>query len=384
MRSPPDAERLATLAAEIKRFGTDLGFQQIGVADITIGEDEHHLKRWLERRYHGEMAYMSSHGRKRSRPGQLIPGTLRVVSARMNYLPRHARDPDRVLSDSELGYVARYALGRDYHKVMRKRLKQLAAGIKETIGEFAYRVFTDSAPVLERALARNAGLGWIGKHTNLIDRKDGSWFFIGEIYTDLPLPVDPPYDNEYCGSCTRCLEACPTAAIVSAYSVDARRCISYLTIELKGSIPPQYRPLIGNRIFGCDDCQLVCPWNRYAQRTVEPAFEARHGLDASSLLGLFEWTEAEFLRHTEGSAIRRISYLQWLRNLAVALGNAATSPELMAALSRRAEHPSELVREHVHWALARHETAPAASQTNGLEATHRVDRSRAMPFDPAD
>lgn len=357
-RSLPQNQGLEKTSADIKRLGAQLGFQQIGIAGITLGEHEHHLQRWIARRYHGEMAYMSRHGAKRAHPERLVPRTIRVVSARMNYLANDARDPNRVLSDPELAYIARYALGRDYHKVLRKRLNKLAEGIEERIGEFGYRVFTDSAPVLERALARNGGLGWIGKHTNLIDRENGSWFFIGEIYTDLPLPIDRPYENEYCGSCTRCLEACPTAAIVAPYRVDARRCISYMTIELKQSIPVEYRPLMGNRIFGCDDCQLVCPWNRYARRTVEPDFEARHGLDTSSLLRLFGWTETEFLRHTEGSAIRRISYFQWLRNLAVALGNTSRSAAVTAALSRRADHPSELVREHVRWAIERQSDLP--------------------------
>ncbi len=355
----PDTARLAAIRSEIKRYGVVLGFLKIGVADIALEDDEHHLRRWLARRFDGEMAYMSRHGSKRSHPEQLVPETIRVVSARMNHLAADGLDAAEVLSNRELGYVARYALGRDYHKVVRTRLSKLAAMIEEIAGTCGYRVFCDSAPVLERALARNAGLGWIGKHSNLIDREHGSWFFIGEIFTDLPLPVDPPYDNEYCGTCTRCLEVCPTGAIVAPYSVDARRCISYLTIELKGSIPLEYRPLIGSRIFGCDDCQLVCPWNRYARLSAEPDFRVRHGLDASSLLQLFAWTEADFLRYTEGSAIRRISYAQWLRNLAVALGNAPGCSQSTAALSRRLEHPSELVREHVRWALERHGSARA-------------------------
>jgi epoxyqueuosine reductase len=355
--TPLDAARLAAIRAEIKRYGVALGFQRIGVADIALENDEHHLRRWLARRFHGEMAYMSRHGSKRGHPEQLVRGTIRVVSARMNHLAADGRNADEVLSNRELAYVARYALGRDYHKVVRTRLRKLAAMMGEIAGSCGCRVFSDSAPVLERALARNAGLGWIGKHSNLIDRDHGSWFFIGEIYTDLPLPVDRPYDDEYCGTCTRCLEVCPTRAIVAPYSVDARRCISYLTIELKGSIPPEYRPFIGNRIFGCDDCQLVCPWNRYARLSAEPDFRVRHGLDASSLLRLFAWTEADFRRYTEGSAIRRISYAQWLRNVAVALGNAPGSSELMAALSRRLEYPCEFVREHVRWALERHSSA---------------------------
>src|SRR5581483_9207857 len=299
-----------------------------------------------------DMAYMAAHGTRRSRPGELEPGTVRVISVRLDYLVR-AADSDAVLSDPELGFVSRYALGRDYHKVLRTRLKRLARRIEAAVGRFHYRVFTDSAPVLEKALAQNAGLGWIGKHTNLIARDAGSWFFLGEVYTDLPLPVDAPAAN-HCGTCRACLDVCPTRAIVAPYQLDARRCISYLTIELRGSIPPELRPLIGNRIYGCDDCQLVCPWNKFAHMTTEPDFAPRHRLDAPELIELFSWSEEEFLKRTEGSAIRRINHEQWLRNIAVALGNAPTGEAVVQALRARRDHPSILVREHVAWALARH------------------------------
>jgi len=301
---------------------------------------------------------MESHGTRRSRPQELQPGTLRVISARLDYLPDQAADTAAVLRDPSLGFISRYALGRDYHKVMRGRLQKLAERIEARAGRFQYRAFSDSAPVLEKALAEKAGLGWIGKHTNLIDKQTGSWFFLGELYTDLPLPVDTPSEN-HCGTCRACIDVCPTQAIVAPYELDARRCISYLTIELRGSIPLELRPLIGNRIYGCDDCQLVCPWNRFARPTGEADFSPRHELDAPELIRLFSWTEEEFLKYTEGSAIRRIGYECWLRNIAVALGNAPTDETIVAALKMRLEHPSELVREHVQWALARHTTIPS-------------------------
>jgi epoxyqueuosine reductase len=272
----------------------------------------------------------------------------------MDYWPDGAVDAERVLHTPSLGYVSRYALGRDYHRVLRTRLQHLADRVAATVGEHGYRVFVDSAPVMEKPLARNAGLGWIGKHTNLINRHAGSWFFLGEIYTDLPLPIDAAQDADHCGRCTVCMEVCPTAAIVAPYQLDAQRCISYLTIELRGSIPVEYRPLIGNRVYGCDDCQLYCPWNRFARATREDDFHPRHDLDASTLLRLFGWSEEEFLHHTQGSAIRRIGYECWLRNVAVALGNAPSRPEVINALRARAGHSSALVREHVHWALSRH------------------------------
>jgi epoxyqueuosine reductase len=344
---------LTRLAADIKAWGHELGFQKIGIADAVLDEAEARLMNWLRAGRHGEMHYMAAHGTRRSRPRELQPGTIRVISARLDYLPGQAADSEAVMKDAQRGFISRYALGRDYHKVLRARLQKLAEHIEARVGPFQYRAFSDSAPVLEKALAEKAGLGWIGKHTNLIDKQTGSWFFLGELYTDLPLPVDAPAEN-HCGTCHACLDICPTRAIVAPYELDARRCISYLTIELRGAIPEELRPLIGNRIYGCDDCQLVCPWNRFAQPTPEPDFAPRHGLDAPELIELFSWTEEEFLKYTEGSAIRRIGYECWLRNIAVALGNAPKSETIIAALNVRSDHPSELVREHVAWALARH------------------------------
>jgi epoxyqueuosine reductase len=347
---------LVLLATDIKRWGRELGFQHTGIAGVDLSEAETHLLGWLGRGRHGEMQYMESHGTRRSRPQELQPGTLRVISARLDYLPAQAADTATVLRDPSLGFISRYALGRDYHKVMRGRLQKLAERIEARVGRFQYRAFSDSAPVLEKALAEKAGLGWIGKHTNLIDKQTGSWFFLGELYTDLPLPVDTPAEN-HCGTCRACIDICPTRAIVAPYELDARRCISYLTIELRGSIPEDLRPLIGNRIYGCDDCQLVCPWNRFAQPTGEPDFAPRHGLDSPELIRLFSWTKEEFLKYTEGSAIRRIGYECWLRNIAVALGNAPTDETIVSALKARFEHPSALVREHVRWALRKHDTS---------------------------
>lgn len=342
------------LAADIKDWGREFGFQQVGIAATDLAEDEAHLLNWLAAGHHGEMDYMARHGAKRSRPAELQAGTLRVISARMDYDPPQARDSWEVLENPALGYVSRYALGRDYHKVLRSRLQKLADRIAGEIGPFGYRAFVDSAPVLEKALARNAGLGWIGKHTNLINKQAGSWFFLGELYTDLPLPIDTPA-SDHCGTCTRCIEICPTQAIIGPQQLDARRCIAYLTIELRGSIPVELRPLIGNRIYGCDDCQLVCPWNKFAAKSAEPDFIARHGLDSTALVELFAWSEEEFRTRTEGSAMRRIGYEQWLRNIAVALGNAPFNATIAAALRARLDDPSELVREHVLWALASHE-----------------------------
>jgi epoxyqueuosine reductase len=345
----------AAIRARLALRARELGFAGIGVTGIELATDERHLEDWLAAGWHGEMAYMARHGAHRSRPAQLLPGTLRVVSARMDYWPGAARGANEVLADQALGYVSRYALGRDYHRLMRKALQQLADSLATLARPHGHRVYCDSAPVLEKALARNAGQGWIGKHTNLIARDAGSYFFLGEIYTDLELPIDEPA-SAHCGSCTACMPACPTGAIVAPWQLDARRCISYLTIELHGSIPEELRPAIGNRIYGCDDCQLVCPWNRYAQAAANPDFKVRHGLDAARLVDLFAWTSAEFDSRMRGSAIYRIGYERWLRNLAVALGNAPTSPEVTAALSARRGDPSELVREHVRWALARHAT----------------------------
>jgi epoxyqueuosine reductase len=342
---------LVELAAAVKVWGQELGFQRVGIAGIALSEHEAYLLDWLAAGYHGEMAYMARHGTRRSRPAELRPGTLRVITARMDYWPPSGADPWSVLHNPEQAYVSRYALGRDYHKVLRRRLQRLAGRIEAAIGSFGYRVFADSAPVLEKALAQKAGLGWIGKHSNLLDRKTGSWFFLGELYVDLPLPVDKPA-REHCGRCVACLEICPTQAIVAPYRVDARRCISYHTIELHGSIPEEFRRPMGNRIYGCDDCQLVCPWNRFATPTPEADFLPRHGMDAARLIDLFAWDEAEFLQHTEGSPIRRIGHLCWLRNIAVALGNAPYSATVVSALQARIGHPSELVGEHAAWALA--------------------------------
>ena len=342
---------LHALAEQIKAWGRELGFQKVGIAAADLPTDEQHLLAWLAAGRHGEMEYMQRHGTKRARPTELVPGTVRVISARMDYWPGGA-DPEAVLADPALGYLSRYAVGRDYHKVVRNRLARLAERIAAAAGTEGYRAFTDSAPVLEKALARDAGLGWIGKHTNLLDRHDGSWFFLGEVFTDLPLPVDAPVTS-HCGSCTACIDVCPTRAIVAPYQLDARRCISYLTIELDGPIPEEFRAAMGNRIYGCDDCQLVCPWNRYARATSEPGFHPRHGLDAPQLVELFAWSEADFLERTAGSAIRRIGHVRWLRNIAIALGNAPRSAERDAALAVRLEHPSEVVREAVRWALGR-------------------------------
>ena len=341
------------LAQRIRAWSRELGFQQTGFSDTQLATHEAHLNQWLSKGYHGEMDYMQRHGTRRSRPQELHPGTIRVISVRLDYLPESAGDVEVLLKDSSKGVVSRYALGRDYHKMMRKRLQKLAQQIEQQTGPFGYRVFVDSAPVLEKALAEKAGLGWIGKHSNLINKKAGSWFFLGEIYTDLPLPTDDPVDN-HCGDCSQCIDICPTQAIVAPYTVDARRCISYLTIELRGSIPAEFRPLMGNRIYGCDDCQLVCPWNRFAQPTGETDFAPRHGLDAPDLIELFQWNEEQFLKRTEGSPIRRIGYESWLRNIAVALGNASTSEATVEALQSRLQNDSEVVREHVEWALARH------------------------------
>jgi epoxyqueuosine reductase len=342
----------ASLAADIKRWGTELGFQAVGIADCDLSSAEPRLLDWLAQGWHGEMDYMARHGTRRARPAELVPGTLRAICCRMNYAAA-LDDEWPALDDGRRAYVARYARGRDYHRLMRTRLRNLAARVAKQVGEFNCRAFVDSAPVLEVELATKAGLGWRGKHTLILDRDAGSWFFLGEIYTDLPLPADAPVP-EHCGSCTRCIDICPTQAIRAPYRLDARRCISYLTIELKGAIPEELRPLIGNRVYGCDDCQLVCPWNSFAQATGEPDFAVRNGLDAATLVELFAWSADEFDARMAGSAIRRIGHERWLRNLAVGLGNAPSSPDVTAALRARANHASALVREHVRWALGRH------------------------------
>jgi len=343
----------AALAAQIRHWGHELGFQAIGFADADLSTAEPRLLEWLAEGRHGEMEYMARHGALRARPAELKPGTLCVISCRMEYGSGH----DELPSQSEKAYIARYARGRDYHKVLRSRLQDLCERIERAVGPFGYRVFTDSAPVMEVELAVRAGIAWRGKHTLALNRT-GSWFFLGEVFTDLPLPVDAPID-EHCGTCRRCIDICPTQAITGPYQLDARRCISYLTIEHKSAIPEELRPLIGNRVYGCDDCQLVCPWNGFAQPAAEEDFQVRNGLDRATLVELFAWSESEFDERLRGSPIRRIGYERWLRNLAVGLGNAPSSPAVVAALRARADHPSALVREHVQWAISQHEALAA-------------------------
>ncbi len=338
------------LSQQIKQWGLELGFQQVGISDTNLQQAEQRLQHWIDQGYHADMDYMHKHGLKRSRPALLQPETVSIISVRMDYLPEAQESIENTLNNPVAGFISRYALGRDYHKVLRKRLKKLAQRIEQEVGIFGYRAFVDSAPVLEKAIAEKAGLGWIGKHSNIINKKAGSWFFLGEIYTSIPLTIDTP-SNNHCGQCTACIDICPTQAIVAPYQVDARKCISYLTIELKGSIPEALRPLMGNRIYGCDDCQLICPWNRFARLSTETDFNPRYNLNAQHLIELFNWSETEFLTKTEGSAIRRIGYEQWQRNIAVALGNAPTSAEIKNVLNNKTSHPSELVKEHVIWAL---------------------------------
>lgn len=347
-----EAAEHSRLAARLPALAREFGFEQAGVAGIDLAESEARLERWLELGRHGTMGWMARHGRKRTRPADLLPGTLRVLCFRMRYWPGEAVPALTVLADPDRAYISRYALGRDYHRLMRRRLRKLAERIAGIAGPMGYRVFVDSAPVMEKPLAAQAGLGWMGKHTNLIDRHEGSWFFLGEIYTDLPLPADRPV-ADHCGSCRACLDICPTGAIVAPYQLDASRCISYLTIEHRGPIPLELRPPIGNRVFGCDDCQLVCPWNRHARPSEEAAFAPRSGLDNATLTSLFRWSEQQWRERTRGSALRRAGYTGWLRNLAIALGNAAGSRAVIEALRRRSSHSSELVREHVRWALER-------------------------------
>jgi epoxyqueuosine reductase len=355
---PRSPAALCALARQIRAWGVELGFQQIGIADADLSHAEPRLFEWLHAGFHGDMDYMAKHGVKRARPAELVPGTVRVIAARMNYLPAAVADSWAVINEPHKAFVSRYALGRDYHKVLRRRLQRLAERVDAAAGPFGHRVFTDSAPVMEVELAAKAGLGWRGKHTLLLTREAGSYFFLGEIYTDLALPVDQATGN-HCGSCEKCIDICPTRAIVAPYRLDARRCISYLTIEHHGSIPVELRPLIGNRVYGCDDCQLACPWNRFAQASSEADFAVRNGLDDATLVDLFAWSEDEFHARLTGSAIHRIGYARWLRNLAVGLGNAlSTSGKapaatgIVAALRARAGHESALVREHVAWALA--------------------------------
>lgn len=338
------------LAAKIKQWGKEFGFAEVGITDIDLSEHEAQLQRWLDNGYHGEMSYMAAHGMKRARPAELVPGTQRIISVKMNYLPPEASFA-KALANKNTAYISRYALGRDYHKVIRNKLKKLGQRIEQEVGQFGFRPFVDSAPVLERQLAEKAGLGWRGKNSLLINKQAGSWFFLGELFVDLPLPVDNPNSEEGCGKCTACLTLCPTGAIVEPYVVDARKCISYLTIELQGPIPEQYRPLLGNRVYGCDDCQLVCPWNRYGQLSTEDDFAPRKNLKDQELITLFNWSEEAFLKNTEGSPIRRIGFERWQRNLAVGLGNAPFNEHIIDTLEKAYIRSSELVKEHIEWAL---------------------------------
>jgi epoxyqueuosine reductase len=334
----------------IKQIGLDLGFQQIGITDIELDPHHRHYAQWIERNFHGEMAYMERNVDKRLHPAELVPDTLSVICVRLDYLPTEPRNPLDLLDHASLAYVSRYALGRDYHKLMRKRLQKFADKISEVCGDMGYRVFTDSAPVLEKALAAKAGIGWQGKHSNLLHRDHGSWFFLGEIYTDMALEIDTPLAN-HCGRCTSCIDICPTAAIVEPYRVDARRCISYLTIEHRSEIPEEFREAIGNRIYGCDDCQLVCPWNRFAKYSAEADFQPRHGLDHISLMDCYRWSETEFMQKMEGSAIRRIGYQCWLRNIVIALGNATPDPHIVSTLKQDYAQHSGFIQHHIDWAL---------------------------------
>jgi epoxyqueuosine reductase len=345
---------LATIRSQLEQWARELGFQQVGITGVDLAQHEGYLQKWLDAGYQGDMHYMTRHGLTRARPAELIPGTCTVLTLRMDYFPGSAADPEVLLTQSDRAYISRYALGRDYHKLMRQRLARLAKRIEAELGSGQYRAFVDSAPVLERALAEQSGMGWIAKNTMLINEGAGSWFFLGEIYTDIPFTTDAPKTVKHCGSCTACLDVCPTQAFVAPHVLDARKCISYLTIEHSGSIDPALRPLMGNRIYGCDDCQLVCPWNKFSQPTSEPDFAPRHNLDNETLSRLFAWTPDEFEMRMQGSPIRRIGYERWLRNIAIALGNANTSNEVIDALNKRRDHPSALVREHVAWALDQH------------------------------
>lgn len=351
MPSRPTSEQLTDLSQQLKTKARELGFDACAVTLPDASSEREHLQQWLEQGYQGEMDYLANHFDKRINPSLLVEGTKRVILLRMNYLPADTRIT-QVLRDKSKAYIARYTLGRDYHKLIRSRLKQLGNWLSEQAAtEINFRPFVDSAPILERPLAKQAGLGWIGKHTLLLNREAGSWFFLGSLFTDLPLPIDPPEREQHCGSCTACMDVCPTNAFPAPHVLDARRCISYLTIEYAGSIPLELRPLMGNRVFGCDDCQLICPWNRFASRSAEDDFQPRHTLDQAELVTLFHWSEAEFLSKTEGSAIRRTGYQGWMRNLAVALGNGPASAEALSALNKRRGEVSELVDEHIDWAL---------------------------------
>ncbi len=352
----------AALTSDIKQWGRELGFQAVGIADTDLSAAQGRLAEWLGLGWHGEMDYMARHAELRAHPAQLLAGTLRVIACRMDYLQDAPAPLAEELGEGARAYIARYARGRDYHKLMRSRLQKLCDRIAAHAGPFRHRALADSAPVMEVELAARAGIGWRGKHTLLLDRQ-GSWFFLGEIYCDLPLVLDAE-EKEHCGSCQRCIDICPTRAITAPYRLDARRCISYLTIEHKSAIPEELRPLIGNRVYGCDDCQLVCPWNGFSRISDEEAFKVRNGLDQASLVELFAWTEGEFDERMRGSPIRRIGHERWLRNLAVGLGNAPSSPEVIDALKKRQDHPSPVVREHVAWALARQNAAGRATSVS--------------------
>lgn len=366
------------LALDIKKWALELGFSEAGITDIDLSKHEAQLQRWLDLGYHGEMDYMAAHGMKRARPAELVPGTVRVISVKMNYLPPDASFA-KTLKNTDKAYISRYALGRDYHKLMRNRIKQLGQKIEQHVGQLGFRPFVDSAPVLERQLAEKAGLGWQGKHSLLINKEAGSWFFLGELFVDIPLPIDQPNEFEGCGKCVACITLCPTGAIVEPYVVDARKCISYLTIELQGSIPEQYRPLLGNRIYGCDDCQLVCPWNRYGQITDEADFHPRKQLKDKDLLELFSWDETTFLKNTEGSPIRRIGHERWRRNIAVGLGNAQFKQTIVDALNATRDGSTDMVKEHIDWALAQQQT----KQQTLLRKTARLIRivEKGLPRD---
>ncbi len=366
------------LAENIKAWGKALGFQQIGICDIDLKKHEKFLKDWLDRGFHGEMQYMQEHGMKRARPDELLSGTVRIISVRMDYLPTDASFAS-TLKNKQLGYISRYALGRDYHKVMRGKLKKLGDKIKQHCETLNFRPFVDTAPILEHAVAEKAGIGWTGKHSLTLNKEAGSWFFLGELFVNLPLPVDQPVEQN-CGNCTACMTICPTNAIVEPYVVDARRCISYLTIEQKGAIPEEYRSLIGNRIYGCDDCQLICPWNRFASITAEDDFSPRQQLHNKSLRELFEWDEPTFLKNTEGSAIRRIGHQRWQRNIAVAMGNADYDENIITTLKAALPVTTELVREHIEWALEQQNSKRVTTPTR---LTERLIRSieKGMPRD---
>lgn len=364
---------LPQLAENIKAWGKALGFQQVGIADVDLAEHEKYLQAWLEKGYQGDMNYMAEHGMKRARPTELLPGTLRVISVRMDYLPPQAKFA-HALKSKHKAYISRYALGRDYHKLLRSRLKKLGEKIRLECAALNFRPFVDSAPVLEHAIAQKAGIGWTGKHSLTLNKQAGSWFFLGELFVNIPLPVDKPAEQS-CGSCNACITICPTQAIVEPYVVDARRCISYLTIEHKGAIPEEFRALIGNRVYGCDDCQLICPWNRYAQLTDEGDFHPRHTLQDKDLLELLSWDEATFLHNTQGSPIRRIGHQRWQRNIAVGLGNAPYNPEVVAALENLLSIADELVQEHARWALCQQQAKRQMAQEQPDRLKYRLIRS---------